>query len=308
MSAGQTIRTQCAICGTNASDKLLYEARLDPATVDFERFSARRNPDRVHYRTVVCRECGLIRADPILPEAELERLYGGSAFTYERETGYAVETYGRYFREILHLAPDKHRLLEIGCGNGFFLDEALKYGFAEVLGVEPSRAAVEQAPPRIRQGIHVGILKEGLFPDAHFSVICGFQVLDHLANPNAALSLCRRLLSPGGLAFFIQHDAGAWTNRLLGERSPIFDVEHVYLFDRNTVEKIFFKNGFETLRVFPVANTYPLYYWVHLMPLPSRLKQFLTPRLRASRLGAAALRLRAGNLGIVARAASTPVV
>ena len=301
LNALKMIRTQCAICDTDAWDRLLYETTLDFKRLSFECFSARRIPDRVHYRTVVCRKCGLIRADPILSDCELERLYGASTFTYEREAPYTLKTYARYFREILHLTPDKSRLLEIGCGNGFFLAEALACGFTEVYGVEPSSAAVEQASPLVRGGIQVGVLKNGLFPDGHFSMICGFQVLDHVADPNVTLSLCRRLLRPGGLAFFIHHDAGAWTHRFLGESSPIFDVEHVYLFNRSTVRRIFIKNGFQSLRVFPVANTYPLYYWFHLMPLPSVIKQAFLPRLRASSLGGMAVRLRAGNLGIVAR-------
>jgi hypothetical protein len=126
--------------------------------------------------------------------------------------------------------------------------------------------------------------------------------LDHLTRPNEVLRACRVLLQPGGVALFINHDAGAWTNRILGERSPIIDIEHTYLYDKKTMARIFRKNGFEVLRVFPVRNEYPLAYWCKMAPLPSWLKTRLLPAVKRSRCGRWIAPMRAGNLGILARA------
>src|SRR5258708_36100401 len=110
-------------------------------------------PDRVHYRMVQCAHCGLVRSDPVLDEAELGRLYAESRLTYQHEAGFAGETYAHYLRELLPLLPEKKRLLEIGCGSGFFLERAPHLGFAEVCGVEPSCDAVEAASPKVRASI-----------------------------------------------------------------------------------------------------------------------------------------------------------
>jgi len=99
-------------------------------------------PDRVHYRMVRCGHCGLVRSDPVLDEAELRDLYAASRLTYQHEAGFAGETYAHYLREWLPLVPGKNRLLEIGCGSGFFLERALDLGFAEVSG--------RRAQPRCR--------------------------------------------------------------------------------------------------------------------------------------------------------------
>jgi SAM-dependent methyltransferase len=133
-------------------------------------------------------------------------------------------------------------------------------------------------------------------------MICGFQVLDHLPRPNEVLRACRLLLQPGGAVLFINHDVGAWTNRLLGERSPIVDIEHTYLYDRKTMVRLFQKNGFEILRVFPVRNEYPLAYWCKMAPMPAWLKVRLLPAVKRSRYGQWIVPMRAGNLGILARA------
>jgi SAM-dependent methyltransferase len=294
--------TQCAICESDAWDHELYPDQLGPDAATYGRFSARRQPDRVHYRMVRCRKCGLVRSDPVLPDEELARLYQGSTFDYEEESACARRTYAQYVREILPMVKEKARVLEIGCGNGFFLEEALGLGFAEVYGIEPSRHAIEAASPKVRDRIKNELFQEGLYPPAWFTLICGFQVLDHLTRPNELLQVCRALLEPDGLALFINHDVGAWTNRILGERSPIVDIEHTFLYDKETIACIFRKNGFEVLRVFPVLNAYPLAYWCKLAPMPAWIKMRLLPLVKRSRCGRWVVPMRAGNLGILARA------
>jgi SAM-dependent methyltransferase len=291
--------TLCAICDTDRWDQPLYPEALGDGAFTSERFSARRMPDRVHYRMVRCGNCGLIRSDPVLEETKLAGLYAASHLTYAHESEFAGETYVGYLREVLSLAPARDRLLEIGCGSGFFLERALDLGFAEVSGVEPSCDAVEAASPRVRDAIRLDSFRDGLFPESHFSVVCGFQVFDHLSNPNETLQACRRVLQPGGLILLIHHDAGAWTHRLLGERSPIIDVEHIYLYDRRTMARIFVKNGFEILRMFSVRNRYPVYYWTGMAPIPAAIKHRLVPKLHNSALGRRAVAWNAGNLGIV---------
>ena len=176
--------------------------------------------------------------------------------------------YARYLRECLLQLPAIDRFLEIGCGNGFFLEHALACGFDEVHGVEPSSDAVDRAPEAVRGRIINDVFRDGLFPTGHFSLVCAFQVFDHLAHPNAVLKACRQILRPGGVvALFINHDIGTWTNRLLGARSPIIDIEHIYLYNQESMTRIFCKNGFEVLRVFPVEDSYPLYYWIRMAPL-----------------------------------------
>jgi len=295
------IHTQCAICKSDAWDRELYPARLGAEAATYGRFSARRQPDRVHYRIVRCRKCRLIRSDPVLPEEELARLYRGSAFDYEDESACARLTYARYVAESLPLCKGRTRMLEIGCGNGFFLEKAREFGFAEVFGVEPSRHAVEAASHAVRDRIKNEMFQAGLYPPGWFSLICGFQVLDHLTGPNEVLQACRVLLEPGGLALFINHDVGAWTNRLLGEYSPVIDIEHTYLYDQKTMATLFRQNGFDVVRVFSVRNEYPLAYWCKLAPLPGWLKSRLLPAVKGSRCGRWIVPMRAGNLGILAR-------
>jgi SAM-dependent methyltransferase len=194
--------------------------------------------------------------------------------------------------------PSRKGLLEIGAGAGWFLEAAKRFAFDRVAGVEPSRDAVERASTAIRPHLTQAVFEAGLYPPGSFSIVCGFQVLDHLLEPNGVLRAVWDLLEPGGVTLWICHDAGAPLNRLLGHRSPIVDIEHVVLYDRRTIRKLFERNGFDVLHVSGIANRYPLWYWTHLSPLPPSIRQ---PLVRVARSAGAMLRMNLGNMRLLAR-------
>src|ERR1017187_1719589 len=136
--------TRCAICETESNATEIYPASHDPSSFSPATFSARRIPDRVHYRMVRCNNCGLVRSDPVADPALIAELYARSTFDYANEAKPLQRTYGRYLKK-LGKDVTNHSLLEIGCGNGFFLEQALRQGYGDDWGVEPRRGATESA-------------------------------------------------------------------------------------------------------------------------------------------------------------------
>ena len=104
----------------------------------------------------------------------------------------------------------------------------------------------------------------------------------------------KRLLKPGGVFLAVTHNRLGLVNRLLGRRSPIWDVEHLQLFCPSTLARLLAKAGFEHVRVVPFANTYPLRYWLKLAPMPNGMKQWLIRH--PSKLLDLPVRLRVGNM------------
>jgi len=292
---------RCAICRNDTDYKVLYRQKIDENTVNKVTFSARRMPDRCHYQIVKCGKCGLIYSTPILDSAEIDKLYHASTFTYESVTDYLNDTYGFYLKSVAKLVPEKGKLLEIGCGNGFFMEKALELGYREVYGVEPSFEAIQHASPSVSGTITNSIFKADLYPESFFDVICFFQTLDHIVDPNEFLSNCRNYLKPGGVALCITHDIKSLAAKILGEKCPMIDIEHIYLFNKKTLRRIFLNNGFEVISVFDVANIFPLWYYFRLFPFPDSLKEGMIRFLKRAGIGNARLRTKPGNIGIVAR-------
>jgi len=295
------MRTRCPIDGSNDSDVEVYPANFELDAIDATLFSARRTPDRIHYRMVRNRKTGCLRADPVLDDATVRKLYRESKVNYEAISDFTLATYLRYAQRVWPLLPDRRGVLEIGCGHGFFLERMRKKGFRILKGVEPSADARAKAPDWLREHIHGAFLEEDTYPPEAFSLVAAFQVLDHVMAPNELLRNCRKALCPGGLMYWICHDIGSPLARLLGRYCPMIDIEHVVLYDRRTIRMLFEKNGFEVMSVFGAANAYPLEYWHHLAPLPGAVKGLLGGFMRATGLSRFTLKANLGNMGIIAR-------
>jgi SAM-dependent methyltransferase len=292
--------TICAICARPTSSTELYPATLDDATFTAKVFSARRLPDRIHYRLVRCDECSLVRSDPVLDAASMAHLYEESTFDYGDELNGLRTTYGAALDELATHLDRRQGLVDIGCGSGFVLEVAQSRGWTDVRGVEPSRDAIAKASPGISELIVPDVMREGLFADASISAVTLFQVLDHMPDPVGLLEVCHRALSPGGAILAFNHDVTAASARILGERSPIIDVEHTYLYSPSTMRRLFVKAGFDVISVKPVRNTYSLTYLTQLLPLPPSFKQRLLPRLRGSRIGRRHVTVPLGNQCLIA--------
>lgn len=296
------ITLQCALCGNNKKTKELYKESLHIQKINAGTFSARRTPDNIHHRFVKCLACGLIFSNPILSREKIYRLYKKSSFDYALESSYLKKTYGRYLQLALgNIHKEKIKLLDIGCGNGFFLEEAKHLGIGSVYGIEPGMASVKKAPRWLQKYIKIGFFKESIYKKNSFDIVCCFQTLDHIIDPNSFLKDVYFTLKKGGKILFIVHDTDGLSVRLFQEKSPIFDIEHIFLFNRNTLSKLFVKNGFKNIKIFSVKNDYPLFYWVRMIPLPKKMKETLLAFIKISNLTDFPLSLHAGNIGIIAQ-------
>jgi len=295
--------TPCALCGSFDDYTVLYEKNFDEADLTARVFSARRMPDRVHYRIVRCRKDNLVRSNPVVDEATLAALYADSAFTYADETANLTATYLRVLGPALASLPLEANILEIGCGSGFLLERLFGRGYKNVYGVEPSRDAAGKACEAVRGAIVTGVVRPGMFAEKRFQLICFFQTFDHVRDPNGFLDICAAMLAPGGAIVVFNHDVESASARILKEKSPIIDIAHTYLYSKDTMRQMFMKHDLRPVRVFSPANTVSLKHLLWLLPVPGRLKTgilqsrsgFVRSFLRWR------VRLRLGNVCLIAK-------
>lgn len=290
----------CAICAGRQKTTVLYEERIALKKISGKIYSARRTPDGMHHRFVKCANCGLIFSNPILPSREIEKFYKKSSFNYGSEVENIKATYYSYFQNLLiqNQIPihKKLRILDIGCGNGFFLESLVDNGFKNVYGVEPGKQTVAKARKDIKPLIKTDILKPGIFRSGSFDIITCFQTLDHIAEIETFLNLVKKLLKKGGRVLFIVHDTEGLSVKILGEKSPIFDIEHIYLFNKSNLEKLFYKVGFKKLQIFNIKNKYSLSYWIQMLPLSKLIIEIV----KNTPIGRLPITFKAGNIGVVA--------
>jgi hypothetical protein len=128
-----------------------------------------------------------------------------------------------------------------------------------------------------------------------------FQVFDHLPEPAALLDELHAALSPGGVVLCFNHNVESVSARILGERSPIVDIEHCYLYSPATMGLLMEKHGFDVLESGAATNTLSVRHLLHLIPSPAPLKRGLTTAADRARIGPVSLRLRLGNLYAIGR-------
>lgn len=107
------------------------------------------------------------------------------------------------------------RVLDVGCGPGTITaDLARLVDPGAVIGVDRApeviaRARQDGAASNLRFG--AGDVYALDFPDDHFDVVHAHQVLQHLADPVAALAEMRRVCRPAGIVAARDSDYGAFT-------------------------------------------------------------------------------------------------
>jgi SAM-dependent methyltransferase len=264
------LATKCAICDCFGNSSIVFERNFEPEDLNPEIFSARRIPDRRHYQWVKCNQCHLYRSDPV-EDIDLSELYRISNFDYSQELHGLRNSYRKIVERVCPVPFGKH-LVEVGGGNGFFLEEALTMGFEKVTEIEPSEDARIHAPQEIQKFFITDILREGVIPNNSTDVVVIFHTLDHLQEPKKALELIRNFLRPGGSICIAVHNVESISAKLFKSRSPIFDIEHTFLYSKSTLRKLLEISGYSDIQVHHYKNSYSLAYLIHLIPIGRSFK------------------------------------
>lgn len=248
------------------------------------------------HRLVQCTNCDLVYADQPPEEGELAHAYHVADYDSTEEANDAAASYIQAIKPTLAALAQRQSALEIGTGTGIFLEYLSREDFSELVGVEPSSAAIAAAPEYRRAWIRAGMFDEKDFAPESFDLICCFMTLEHVRDPGIIARSALRLLRPGGAFVTVTHDYRGMVNRLLGKRSPIIDIEHLQLFSEPSVRHLFESTGYTDVTVSAFKNTYSLRYWLRLAPLPGSVKSALSGLLAAMGVVDKKLGVNVGNL------------
>jgi SAM-dependent methyltransferase len=296
----------CPLCG-GEDVRVMVEATLDEDRLTASAFASRKLPEYMHSRMVECKACGMLYANPVLRQEALAQAYKDASFDSGTESRLAAVTYRRILEPHLAALASRNSALDIGAGDGAFLEELVALGFENVVGVEPSEAPIAAAKATVRGYLKCGIFAAEQFAPESLDLITCFQVIEHVWDPRKIATDAYALLKPGGLLVLVAHDRRAFSARVMGTKSPIFDIEHLQLFDKSTGAALLRAAGFGSIAISSLVNKYPINYWIKLFPLPRTAKAVVSWMAKTSGIGSLLLPLPAGNLAIVGRKLGTKI-
>src|SRR5271166_4894197 len=138
----------------------------------------------------------------------------------------------RKILEIAHKLQPGGRLLDIGAGSGFLVEQAIQLGY-RAEGIEPSAWLQKMALQRDLP-IHLGT-----FPHAAasgtFDLITLIDVIEHVSNPVDLLKNIAESLAPGGTAIIVTPDVNSLAARILGRKWWHFRIAHIGYFNKRNL-------------------------------------------------------------------------
>ena len=141
------------------------------------------------------------------------------------------------------------QLLDVGCGNGDFLEMAGKAGW-EAEGIDPDPEAV--AFCRKRGLVAASGQIHDLEGQERFDAITLCHVIEHVHDPVAMLNDCYRLLKPGGWIWLETPNLQSQGHKHFGEFWLGLDPpRHLVLFTRASLKRAVQVAGFVTVRDMP---------------------------------------------------------
>jgi SAM-dependent methyltransferase len=168
------------------------------------------------------------------------------------------------------LPPNPRRLIDVGCGNGFF-GAAVKarYPECETWGVELMADAARQAASRNDRIIQADFESADEIPEAYFDVVTMNDVLEHMPWPEPALANAKRILRSEGRLVLSLPNVQFLLNVLdLVKRndweyqdSGILDRTHVRFYTAKSAVRLLERNGFRVETITGINAIRPKWYY-----------------------------------------------
>ncbi len=159
------------------------------------------------------------------------------------------------------------RLLDVGCGLGYFIKKMVSFPNWQVIGYDLSKAGIDFARDKLKlDNVFCGKVEESNFPQRHFDIITLWDVIEHIPFPDPFLLYLSSILKDNGILFLhtpniYVHLPKARLKKLLrGMKRDIRYLDattHINIYSMNTIERLLLRNGFRKVE------------FVHLYPIQS---------------------------------------
>jgi len=169
------------------------------------------------------------------------------------------------------------KILDLGCGWGFFLAAAREKGW-EPFGIEPLPGHALYA----RSKLGLSVITDTLHPDTYredfFDAITSFQVFEHLPDPGQVLEQLQSFQKSNGILLLEVPNIDTWSLRVLGKYHRHYNPDHINFFSKGTLTRFLNDHGYQVLETYTprryMTIHYLVNYWLRRF-LPGKFVDFL---------------------------------
>ncbi len=236
----KTEYVSCNLCGSS-ENRFLFNAK-----------------DRLHgiggsFSYVKCVNCGLVYMNPQITPEDIGKFYPVNYAPHQSKAGQRQQNIKKLEKKskIQYLTQNYFRklnqnisLLDVGCGNGKFLNEIKTLFGCQVYGIDISAQASELAKKDFDLKVFVGTITQAPFSDNYFDVVTAWQYLEHVHNPLQTLKKICDLLKPNGICVISTPNIDCINAKIFKDRWYNADCpRHLYLYSPATINNLLEKAG-----------------------------------------------------------------
>jgi SAM-dependent methyltransferase len=256
---------RCRACNS-AGLQVFFEAKQVPVHQNLltGSESEAKNCQRGDIQLGFCKSCGFVSNLSFNPDL--------LAYSPEYDN---TQTYSPTFRGYLEeLALDlinrynlQHKqIVEIGCGNGEFLNLLCDFGNNVGIGFDPSYSDREWKHERIR---FIRDMYSGRYANHQGDLVCCRHVLEHIQDPAGMIATVRRSIGQrGDVVVFIEVPTLTWILRNV----TFWDIfyEHCSYFTAGSLTRLFTACGFNVTRLSEAFRDQ--YLWMEATPRLNKIQ------------------------------------
>jgi len=203
--------------------------------------------------SVRCDECGLVFLNP-RPDKELGKAYFDKAYSgvegfenhsYYRDHDSILLRNNQRFEYIKKLDVADKSILDFGAGQGHFVKVAQENGW-EVVGVEQSKEGIAAAKRLFNIDLKNSIEN---IKGRKFSVICLWDVIEHLEDPKAVLLMLAEYLHQDGYFIIETGNINSYSFYMDRKKWGYWSVDHFYYFSYSTLKDLLERIGFRIVHL-----------------------------------------------------------
>lgn len=146
----------------------------------------------------------------------------------------------KLIQELNKYLPQGAKILDFGCGNGYFIDEIRRYGFS-CFGVE-----INMVGKKYAKAIGLEVKSELIDFEIIFDAITFWHSLEHLADPKEILEQTHNFLSKDGYIFIRVPNFASFWSKILKDRWIWYQPQnHISHFSIASLKKLLESSNFQ---------------------------------------------------------------